>query len=1129
MNRIAISRRTFLAATGVAVAATGAVSSSFAAPDGSNRATNESGAAFVHPGLLHSRDDLERMRAAVARQEAPIYEGFRAMAAHPRSSLNYSIRNTGQISSWGRGPSNFMGEAVNDTAAAYQNALMWYITGDVRHADKARDILNAWSSSLGAITGADGQLGSGLQAFKLVNAAEILRYSDYDGWAEEDIARCEKSFATVWYPSISGYALFANGNWDTAALQSVMAIGVFCDDRVMFENAVRYAVEGAGNGRITHIVVNDAGQGQESGRSQPYAQLAIGLLANAAAVAWNQGVNLWGHANNRILAGYEYIARYNLGDDDVPFEPDLDRTGKYIKTAIASNGRAQYQPIYELAYGHYVSRMGLPAPSTEQVIFRGDGGSRMVEGNNDDHPAWGTLTQARPSPDRRAPEVPPQPPSGLTAVNARGGIAVSWVESVEPESATPASKYTVKRSTVSGGPYETVARDLTVTSYTDRRVRRKGQTYYYIVTASNDAGESASSLEMAITAGLPDGWATRDVGAVRSEGSTTFDGRRFTLEASGADIGGAKDEFRFVHRRLRGNGTIVARIVFPVSSQYAKVGVMMRQSLGDDAPHAAMLIQGLALHAWSGVWVTRTTPGGETTGTGSIPVPPSQQQTITVDAGFPISDLGVLPDSATPLPAPYVEAASDGYRMRRPYWVRLQREDSTLTGSISPDGERWTEVGTTELDLPGTVEVGLAACSCLGVTETYAETTTAVFDNVTVDDWSVEPAPALAGELRAATGTSGVELAWSDLDLAGRYTVKRSATSGGPYETVADYIEPVGFGVDIRYTDATGTPGTTYYYVVSAVNVSGLGPSSEEASAQMPTPPGPTIESSSTAYANVGERFEYLIRATNNATEFSATGLPDGLELDAATGLITGTPTTAGEYSVEVAARNATGAGTGAVELSVGTPPPGPWRYGDIGDYVLDERQLGTYSVVSIRTPGITSYDDETGEFTVRGAGSSLNIINQGMAVHYAYMPVEGDAEIVARLVSSDNAGAAGRVGLVMTKSLSPFDQMAGAILTSTGSGDAGVEQFVRRSRVAAGPATSDGSSGVSGPVWLKLERQGDTFRAASSTDGATWAPIGQADAIPTFGEAQYYAGLVVVSGDPMTLNTTVFDHVSVT
>jgi hypothetical protein len=71
--------------------------------------------AFAHPGLLHTADDLARMREAVAAQTAPQYAGFQALAAHARSKATYAQANTGQITSWGRGPSNYMSQAVADS------------------------------------------------------------------------------------------------------------------------------------------------------------------------------------------------------------------------------------------------------------------------------------------------------------------------------------------------------------------------------------------------------------------------------------------------------------------------------------------------------------------------------------------------------------------------------------------------------------------------------------------------------------------------------------------------------------------------------------------------------------------------------------------------------------------------------------------------------------------------------------------------------------------------------------------------------------------------------------------------------------------------------------------------------
>jgi hypothetical protein len=282
----------------------------------------------------------------------------------------------------------------------------------------------------------------------------------------------------------------------------------------------------------------------------------------------------------------------------------------------------------------------------------------------------------------------------------------------------------------------------------------------------------------------------------------------------------------------------------------------------------------------------------------------------------------------------------------------------------------------------------------------------------------------------------------------------------------------------------------------------------------MPTPPAPVITSATTACANVGTPFHYRIAAGNDPIRYSVSGLPRGIALDPHTGVISGTPSVQGAFTLTIAAGNATATAKAQVILTVATPPPAPWAYRDIGDYVLDERQLDTFSSVAIRTPGITSYGD--GRFTVRGAGTDLNIINQGMTAHYASVLLTGDHTLTARVVSSDPGG---RIGLIMAKTLSPFDQLAGVILTGDRS------QFVRRLRVATTLVTTETTGAA---TWLRLRRTGDTFVAETSSDGETWTPLGGPAAIPTFGDAPYHAGLAVVSRNPFALNTTVFDNVSI-
>ena len=85
----------------------------------------------------------------------------------------------------------------------------------------------------------------------------------------------------------------------------------------------------------------------------------------------------------------------------------------------------------------------------------------------------------------RAPDAPAQPTSlGATAVPGNQ-INLNW-------SATVADYYNVKRAAQPDGPYYTVATLLHGTSYTDSGLTA-GSTYYYVVTAANQGGESLAS------------------------------------------------------------------------------------------------------------------------------------------------------------------------------------------------------------------------------------------------------------------------------------------------------------------------------------------------------------------------------------------------------------------------------------------------------------------------------------------------------------------------------------------------------------------------------------------------------------------------------------------------------------
>ena len=79
----------------------------------------------------------------------------------------------------------------------------------------------------------------------------------------------------------------------------------------------------------------------------------------------------------------------------------------------------------------------------------------------------------------------------------------------------------------------------------------------------------------------------------------------------------------------------------------------------------------------------------------------------------------------------------------------------------------------------------------------------------------------------------------------------------------------------------------------------------------------PAITSTNTASGTVGSAFSYQIAATNTPTNYAATGLPGSLSLNTATGLISGTPTTAAVSTVTLSARNSSGTGSTTLTLTI--------------------------------------------------------------------------------------------------------------------------------------------------------------------------------------------------------------------
>lgn len=84
----------------------------------------------------------------------------------------------------------------------------------------------------------------------------------------------------------------------------------------------------------------------------------------------------------------------------------------------------------------------------------------------------------------------------------------------------------------------------------------------------------------------------------------------------------------------------------------------------------------------------------------------------------------------------------------------------------------------------------------------------------------------------------------------------------------------------------------------------------------------PSITSSNSVAAVVGDAFSYQITATKYPTAYGAGNLPPGLAVNTGTGLISGTPTEAGTYASTLSATNAGGTAEMTITFTVGTSGP---------------------------------------------------------------------------------------------------------------------------------------------------------------------------------------------------------------
>ena len=142
-----------------------------------------------------------------------------------------------------------------------------------------------------------------------------------------------------------------------------------------------------------------------------------------------------------------------------------------------------------------------------------------------------------------------------------------------------------------------------------------------------------------------------------------------------------------------------------------------------------------------------------------------------------------------------------------------------------------------------------------------------------LEEGSPQP-PAAPTGLTAMAGNGQVALSWNASSGATSYNVKRSTTSSGPFATVAS-------ASGTSFTNTSLTNGTTYFFVVSAVNGAGESPNSNQVPATpvaagftlQANPASLTVNRGASGTSTIG-----IVRTSfTSSVTLSASGLPSGV------------------------------------------------------------------------------------------------------------------------------------------------------------------------------------------------------------------------------------------------------------